>query len=141
MRQDYSADGGVRTARMRRCHRCEYWVFRAPDIWHWPHCVYDANNHREVSDEFWGGPVGNCPAGYWKGLEPVDIEAEGREQQEAALAYQRQILKPLVMAALARVADARAKADFLVELVAGGNLPQALAEECAREGGLDLDAS
>ncbi len=130
---------GIKLARINRCHTCPHRHTRHETVWAWPHCDWRGGD-LELDDGFMEGPDANCPSGFWQGLEPVDMEAERKEAEEAALEVERERCKPLLTLALAKITGPEVQGDFLVEAVAGGMVSQVVAKEAAQEEGLDLDA-
>ena len=126
---------GIKMARIRRCHTCPHRSTRHASVWSWPHCD-GGGLDTELSDEFM--ETGECPAGRWDGLDPVDLEAEAKAQAAARLERERETKRPAVLAALALTTDETRQAGYLVQLVELGFLSAALAEEIATEAGLDI---
>ena len=127
------------TARYWRCQQCVHKLIRPGAGWLYEHCDYGPIEI-QLTNGFYEGPDGNCPAAYWSGLKPEAFAADDSATEEAVLAGQRRLFMPTVLAALSRMPDLDAKTGYLVDLVSGGHMAAALAEECAREAGLDLDA-
>ncbi len=130
---------GTKMARIRRCHQCPHRSTRHADVRQWPHCDCGGGDV-ELSDELLEGPDANCPAGYWLGLAPVDLEAERMAQEEEALEGNRQLYKPILQAAMPYIAAEADKESFLVDAVAAGSVDHVVAQEVAVEEGLHLDA-
>ena len=126
-------------ARIRRCHECPHRSTRHASIWDWPHCDYGGGDY-ELSDAEMNGGGGFCPAGYWAGLTPVDLEAEAAAQAAAKLEREREQKQPVVLAALAFVTETVDRQGLLLLWVKAGFLSAALAEEIAAGVGVDLDA-
>ncbi len=128
---------GMKMARIRRCHECPYRSTRHASVWSWPHCDFGGGD-LELSDAFM--ETGQCPAGYWAGLTPVDLEAEAEQQAAAVVEREREQKTPVVQEALAFVTETRDRHALLLLWVKDGFLSAALAEEIATELGVDLDA-
>ena len=124
-------------ARHGRCTRCPHWCNRT--IWHWPRCTHGPAD-LEISGQFLEGPEGNCPAGYWKALAPVDLEKVEAEREGCRDETQRKTLAPILRAALnASSATEKEREDILVEAVKAG-LRINVAMELAEEAGLKVGA-
>ena len=124
-------------ARHSRCTKCEHWCARP--VWKWPHCTHGPAE-LEITRELLDGPEGNCPAGYWNGLVPVDLEKVEAGRETSLDETQRKTLAPILRAAL-RVSGATdgKREEILVEAVKAG-LRIKVAMELAEEAGLKLDA-
>ena len=132
---------GIKMARIRKCAGCEF--NRNTGAWPWPRCCFHGESGAPDRDNaFMEGPEGNCPAGRWENLEPVDLEAEQIRQEEMMQQRLRTELKPLLTACLGRLKECNSPygeqmaADALVEMTAQG-LPEWLALELTVELGLE----
>ncbi len=68
---------GIKQARIRACHGCEYRYTRHAKYMDWPHCDgWPAAGDLELDNEFMEGPDDNCPRGKWAHLAPVDMKGE-----------------------------------------------------------------
>jgi len=137
---------GEKLARIRACHRCRYRITQHPDFagpeGYSEFCTYpwfqaagvvpDRRGWRELSDTFMEGPQENCPAGYWAGLEPVDLEAERSKMHRRRLDAQRTRFKPLVAERL-RGRPQEHVDDVLETLCALGALEPEIAVEISDE--------
>ena len=106
-------DGG-KMARIRRCHECPHRSTRHTTVWDWPHCDWGGSD-LELSDEFM--TTGQCPAGYWLGLTPVDLEAEAEAQAAARIERERHEKMPVIEGALGQIDDVGRQESFLVDMV------------------------
>lgn len=128
---------GTKQARINRCHTCPHRCTRHANFWAWPHCTHGGGD-LELSDEFM--ETGECPAGYWSGLTPVNMEAEAAAQEQRRLEYQRENVKPALKVLLDKYSERAQKETVLLTAVGLGAIDIVLAEEIGREEGLDLDA-
>jgi len=98
---------GQGAAHARRCYKpCEHWrvcmaeAKRRGSKWG-DFCAYPGPEPSEwinLAPEFWEGPASNCPAGYWNGLDPVDLEAERAEAAERRAEAEARRLAPVIAA-------------------------------------------
>jgi len=66
---------GTKMARIRKCHTCPHRFTRHVEAQKWPQC--DGGSTLLYLDDFiMEGDETYCPQGLWKGLTPVDLEAE-----------------------------------------------------------------
>ena len=124
---------GTKMARIRKCAGCEF--SRNTGAWPWPRCCYAKRTGEGApsrDDGFMEGPEGNCPAGYWAALHPVDLEALAREQAQGRLERQREHIKPLVLERL-RGRSQEHIDDVLETLSALGVLEAVIAVEISDE--------
>jgi len=82
-------DRALKLARIRKCRFCEFRRTAPSTLWKWPRCKaggVDAKGDPllELTDEFMEGPASNCPQGFWKDLEPIDLEENEATKRRAA---------------------------------------------------------
>ena len=123
---------GTKAARIRTCRACAYRVTRHPDF-AGPHgystfCRYLAPDEIELHDTYYEGAETNCPAGYWKGLAAVDLEAEEATRAAEALERQRGDVGP-VLAALVQGMDETEQVNRLLVAVEAGLIEPEIANE------------
>ena len=77
---------------------------------------------------FWDGPARNCPAGYWEGLGPLDLDAERESGRLALVKGQKAMLGEVLRVALGGLDEAEVTGK-LEKMVEGGMLePEAAAQ-------------
>jgi len=95
-------DAGTKLARIRRCHVCPLRITTFPELRKFSEfCTapgFDPERRLTLDDAFLEGAESNCPLGYWRGLTPVDLDAE----RAAQLARTRELTAKY----LARIVDA-----------------------------------
>jgi len=115
-------------AQQRRCWQpCEHWrqcmaeARRRGSKWadFCAHPGLDPAVWLNLTPELWDGPAEGCPAGYWHGLRPVDLEAERAEADERMTEAEARRLAP-VIAALEPGVDATTLEQKLGALVSAG---------------------
>ena len=129
-------DAGLKYAHVRQCQQCRYRFTRHATIARWPFC--DANGGLlSLDDAHMEGDEGNCPAGYWRGLELVDLAAEAVTRNANKFAKAVETYARIIDAAVpsgAAEADVEGAVDRL--LAAGVIRDEAIATEVA----LDVNA-
>ncbi len=96
-------DEGLLAARKVTCRTCAY--NRMSYGWKMGHCTHGghdvARGGMNVADgvPYMEGPEANCPAGYWRDLKLVDLDAARERQRQALVGMQRQTLRPALVAA------------------------------------------
>jgi hypothetical protein len=121
---------GLKLSRIRKCQSCPYWRSAPALYWKWPRCVYA--QELELSSEFMEGPSSNCPAGYWDGLDPVDLDELRREGAQRMAEHQAKQYAPLLAIAL-KGQPKEEVAERLETMVAEGLLLADAAAEIALE--------
>ncbi len=108
---------GVKMARIRRCKACEHCFWRPPQ-YRGTHgyarfCAvrgHERGGRIELHDAYMEGPEANCPAGYWTGLEPVDMEAEAEASRQMRIRVQTAQYGPILeISLMATPAEKRAE--------------------------------
>jgi len=90
---------GTKLARIRRCHRCAHRITHHADVARWPFCIFRGYENRiELNDSYMEGPDENCPAGFWKDLPAVDLDAERQQARKRAIESEVRRLGPIVEA-------------------------------------------
>lgn len=125
----------IKMSRIHRCRECEDFIskpaqFAGPNGFS-AFCTY-GDQKGELDDAFMEGPDGNCPAEYWTGLEPVDLEAQTRETRERRLNAQRQHIKPIIKERLEAHPPVQID-DMLEILTAVGTIDPEIAVEISDE--------
>lgn len=129
---------GIKMARIRLCARCEF--NRNTGAWPWPRCCYVPDQRTgdgapSRDNAFMEGADENCSAGYWAGLEPVDMEAERAKSKERMQAgVKDRALRHFK--ALKRDQGQDTALYALLTMVSLSGLPEWLALEIADEVGL-----
>jgi hypothetical protein len=123
---------GVKLARIRTCQSCRFWRNAPASVWHWPKCWHaslgvppDLDNARLE------GPDVNCPAGYWIGLPPIDLEAERQAAHAGRVEQERKSLGPVLAALLDGLAEEEKGKRLMLAVEAHMVTPEIAAEVTA----------
>lgn len=121
---------GLAAARQLECSGCPHRVTLSGKVYgHWTanRCVYGHDGHpkdaRLLDATYLEG--GQCPAGFWEKLEPLDLEAARAERHAARVKREADRLEPVLAEAL----ESTSVTNVLERLVGAGRIDPETAVE------------